>query len=362
MFDRVSNQEVKIAIDTLIAILGVKEEVSLNDLRRLLSKGDVQGCIQKIASHLGLPVHIDLSYVPKNASPDSVDRFESTYLAQTDSKGRGIEGVSAQVSIPQHLPMFGTAELNGYTIRVRVSKDCQRHANTFIAVMLHELSHVLLAALLSPHKNSELHTDLVPVILGFRKTVRRGRKVVESRSTTRVEKITTTTFGYLTDTQFDFACSHVTNLLEGYSKMKTDLQKATFRIEKEARKASAEFHRFLVYFNYLNKNPPKRMTPEHARRVVEMHSNNHISRWQQDMTNIMSTVESAKSFISQLNKHYYPTTVNSIGLHLTKHESFVSQLRLIKNEIRFENQTIYRYVPLTYRLRTVLFRNQLPKV
>ena len=97
MFDRVSDKEVTEAIETVIASLGVREEVSCGDLPRFLRKKDTQGCVQEIASRLGLPVRIELSYVPKDFSPDNPNRFESSSLAHTDWRGRGIEELWSRV-------------------------------------------------------------------------------------------------------------------------------------------------------------------------------------------------------------------------------------------------------------------------
>lgn len=362
MFNRLSNHEVTEAIDTLIATLGVREEVPCGDLRRFLWKKDTQGCVQQIAARLGLPVRIDLSYVPKDSAPGNPNRFESSSLAHTDWHGRGIEGITAQVLVPQRLPMFGTADLAGYPIKVRVSEGCHRHSHAFIAIVLHELSHVLLASLFSPHKDSELHTDLIPVILGFRETVRTGRKVVESRYTAVGTETTTTTYGYLTDAQFDLACRYVTDLLTQHARNKRDLHRTAWHLARRADKVSCALSQFREYFCYLDANPPRRMKPEHAQRVVTLHGQDNASVWENDLSTIHRCAESAQSFVGQVDRHYLPATLNQLALHARKLEPSEEHLRVLADAIRTENRILRRYVPVTLRLKRFLFRTPLFRV
>ena len=154
MFERLTNTDATNALDELIACLGVREEMPYHDLVALLQKKDPEGCVQEIATRLGLPIRISLSYVPKDFRPATANRFRSSALGRTDSTGRGIEGITAQVSIPHDLPMFGSSDLEGFPIRVRVSESCYAHPETFVTMIAHELSHVLLASLWSPHKDS----------------------------------------------------------------------------------------------------------------------------------------------------------------------------------------------------------------
>lgn len=151
-----------------------------DDLVALFRKKHIEECVQEIAGRLDLPIRISLS----------TGGFRSSASARTDWTGRGIEGITAQVLIPQHLPMFGTSALQGYSIRVRVSENCHAHPDAFVAIMAHELSHVLLASLYSP-LDSELHADLV---LGFRDAVRRGRKTIESTASGNTTTTRTITF------------------------------------------------------------------------------------------------------------------------------------------------------------------------
>ena len=142
MFDKLTNEEFQKAIDDVAATLGFKEDVFAATLLDLLRKQETQQCVQGIAAWLGLPIQIDLSYVSKDFKAGDKNRFHSSALSRTDWTGRGVEGITAQVAIPSRLPMFGSKEMEGYRISVRVSENCHERPETFIAVMAHELSHV----------------------------------------------------------------------------------------------------------------------------------------------------------------------------------------------------------------------------
>jgi len=61
---------------------------------------EIERGVKHIAFQLGLPIQIHLVYGEKN--------IQSAGLARTDAAGHGIEGVIAQVDIPQYLPKYGS--------------------------------------------------------------------------------------------------------------------------------------------------------------------------------------------------------------------------------------------------------------
>ena len=356
MFNRLSNDEITNALDELITCLGVKEEMDSHDLVALLEKEDTEGCVQEIAARLGLSIRINLSYVPKDYRPGNTNRFYTSALAQTDSNGRGIEGIFAQVSIPQHLPMFGMSGLQGYPIPVRVSKNCHAYPDTFVAIMAHELSHVLLASLWSTHKDSELHTDLVPIILGFRDVVRRGRKTIES--TTNGDTITTqtTTYGYLTDSQFEFACNYVAGLLHRHSHEKKRLLKVVEQVQGKLNKATRSLASFREYFRYLDLHPPKRMRKEHAERVVQLHGRDYSLEWERRITAVRKSMEIAEAFAGPLN-HYWTSTVEQLTTHIRELEVASAELDRLKKASTKDERILRKYVDFIYRFRRTLRRH-----
>jgi len=179
--------ELRTALNQLIRCVGVREEIPSNAFASFLRREDTQGCVQLIATKLGLPVRISLSYVSEDSKTRGTERFRTTALVRTGSSGRGTEGVVAEVDIPQDLPMYGTQALKDYTVPVRISRNICKYPSTLVTLLAHELSHILLVSLFHPNKDSELHTDLVPIVSGFHGIVRRGRKRIRTTERNGVE-------------------------------------------------------------------------------------------------------------------------------------------------------------------------------
>ncbi|OGO08519.1 MAG: hypothetical protein A2Y61_07705 [Chloroflexi bacterium RBG_13_60_13] len=350
MYNRLSNDDVKSALDELIGCLGIKEKVPSDDLTCLLRKKDVEGCTQGIAARLGLPIRVNLSYVGKDFKPGDANRFRSSALAGTDSAGRGVASITAQVSVPQHLPMFGTRGLENYPIQVRVSENCDADPDTFVAIMAHELSHVLLSSLWSKHKDSDLHTDLVPIILGFGEVVRKGRKAIEHTTSGNITTTRTTTYGYLTDAQFGFACSYVAGLVEGYSHEKEHLLGLVGQVQGKAREALRTVAAFRDYFGYLDIHPPARMRKEDAERVVRLHGQDWAREWESRITAVGRSVKTAEEFGLRLN-HYQSSAIEHLRTHIRTLEAASEEVDRITAAAEKDERMLRRYVSLIWRLR-----------
>ena len=152
--DAALEDDLPTVLDQLIKCLGVREAIRSNAFASFLRREDIQGCVQLIASRLGLPVRISVSYVSEDSKAGGTDGFRTTALVRTGSSGRGTEGIVAQVEIPQNLPMYGTQALQDYTVHVRISRNCLEYPLTFVTIIAHELSHILLASLLHPKRDS----------------------------------------------------------------------------------------------------------------------------------------------------------------------------------------------------------------
>jgi hypothetical protein len=355
MFERVSNDEITSALDELMSVLGIAEEIPVYVFVVPLRKKDTEGCVQEIATRLGLPIRIRLSYVPKTPRPGDTDGFRSSALARTDWTGHGIGAITAQVSIPRWLPMFGTRDLQGYPIQVRVSENCHAHPYTFVSTMVHELSHVLLASLRSPRKDSELHTDLVPILLGFGDVVRRGRKTIEVSTRGNITTTRTTTYGYLTDAQFEVACDHAAGLVKqhaGNKKRLLQLAGETDRKVREAGRALATFH---DYLEYLDNRRPRRMKKEHAQRLVELHGRDCASEWQGRITAARKRIEGAEAFVQPLN-HYTSGRIAQVSSHTRLLELASDELDQVTDAVINDNRILRKYVGFLHRLRRALSR------
>jgi hypothetical protein len=203
--EKIDDRYIEAAIKSLIPTLGIKESVDHEKLTDLVRSKKIQQAIQEIARCLGLPINVKLSYVPAEYSPNSKVHFQSSDLVNTDWKGRGTQSITAQVLIPKNLPIFGTKAFHNFPIEVRVSEISARNASTFVGVMGHELSHIVLYSLWHKERDNEIYTDLTAMILGLSKVMWLGRKVTTTKQDTERREMETTTYGYLTDDQFEFA-------------------------------------------------------------------------------------------------------------------------------------------------------------
>ena len=271
----VDNKYISKAIDELAEFLGIKEDIPAESVLYPLYNGNTKKCIERIANHLGLPITVNLI---------TSESFESCDLVTTDDAGQATEGITAQVSIPSHLPLYGSSELQGFPIQVKVSGDCERYADAFVATMVHELSHIVLHSLWHREKNNEIYTDLAAMLLGFAMAMRRGRYAVE---TTQIgmgwEQTTTTRFGYLTDNQFEFALRRINAILKtsrtALNTVRTKIARTLITYKKQLALYRKMFYEFNKLIEYIDRNPGNKIRKEDAPKIVEIHSLNYGERF-----------------------------------------------------------------------------------
>jgi hypothetical protein len=361
VFEKLSTNDVSIAVDELIGCLGVKEEAPCLDLLALLGKRDTQGCVQEIAVRLGLPIRISLSYVPKDFRAANTGGFQSSSLSRTDWAGHGVDCITAQVSIPNSLPLFGSSSLAGYPIGVRVSENCFERPETFVAVMAHELSHVLLRSLCHPNKDSELHTDLVPILLGFRDCVRMGRKDIQhttadGRTTTR-----TTTYGYLTDEQFEFACNKVTGFLKPHERDRQHLLALTKHVHRKLHQTKKGLASFRDCLLYLDTHLTAKIREKDAYRIVQFHTWDYTRAWESGIAQAGIDLEATDAFVSTLN-HYSSSTIEQLKVRTLSLDLESEQLHQFGEAIARDLKTLRRHVGLIYRLRSAEYSVRLAAI
>ena len=355
MFDKLSEKDISNALDDLSSTLGFKEEVAVEPFLALMRREDTQRCVQEIALWLGLPVQIDLSYVSKDFKAGDPNRFHSDQLSKTDWTGRGIEGITAQVAIPKYMPTYGTKALEGYHIRVRVSENCHEQPATFIAIMAHELSHVLLYSLLHPQRDSELHTDLVPVLLGFSDIVGTGRKVAKLSTKGNTTTQHTTTYGYLTDSQFQFASDTVKTAVAGHSSEKNSLREQTAQIHLKLRIARRRLARFRKYLQHIDKNPKAAVKPGHAPKLVECHGLSYTREWEIAIEQTEGVLHEVEGFIEPLN-HYTSRAVERLNQYPHTLKLTSKQVDDLVSVITSDLRVLRKYVGPIRKLLSVLFQ------
>lgn len=338
------------ALDELISFLGIKELVDQERLVSLIQSKRVKECAKEIALQLGLPVAIDMTFVPKGFRPGKNDGFQSSHLVKTDSQGRGREGIVAQVSIPSDLPLFGTSRMVDFPIRVRVGEDCYDHPETLIAVMAHELSHILLHSLMHKERENEFYTDLTPMVLGFAEVVRSGRKVVTesysnsdpySRSTTTHTE--TTTYGYLTDDNFDLVFSRVVSALAAHEAPKKALIGRVYGLKRMLSEADNMFTYLVKCLDHLDKKLSSKMTFADAQRISAFHQLGYTDDYRARIAKYREKVDTIGSGLSNI-KHYTPANSERIDLFERPLESAAEGVLELVNSLKKDTTVAGKYI------------------
>lgn len=351
MGSNIDNKYISNAIDELINLLGIKEEIPIDTILKPFRTGNIKGCIENIANYLGLPIVVNLSYVPAKYQQRNVgNRFESSALATTDRASRGVEGITAQVSIPSYLPLYGTPELQNFPIAVKISDNCLEHSETFMSIMAHELCHVVLHTLWHKEKDNEFYADLTVMILGFSKVMEIGRKVEETKNYVILTQTSTTTYGYLSDKQFYFAFNKISEM----RKKNIDLKKKLLRKLTTYRKQLSSYKKELIYFRkfveYLDKNQNKAIRKEDIPKIVMFH--------QPDYTDTFTAVvRSSEERLKEINDfcvgllHYTQQRLNSLRIFNEEIDTLISELKekfdLLNNDVRI----LRKYIDILYKLK-----------
>lgn len=247
VFSSLSVKELTDAINEMVASVGVSENQPLDKLIELLHRGEVQEATERVAKILRLPVKIALSFVPEDYNSEAPASFRTSALVTTGCDGRGFSGIVAQVAIPRNLPMYGTPALAGFPVQIRVGEKAHRQPYTFIAIMAHELSHIVLHSLIHPQRHSEIHTDLIPLLLGFRAVVAQGRKVVVTEHQGDSIRTTTTTHGYLTDEQFRIASQRLEKIVANRRAYVRRLRERVMTLQQSTAALEREIKRYKLY-------------------------------------------------------------------------------------------------------------------
>jgi hypothetical protein len=295
MKECVSNSYVEKALGELIDVLGVKEEPNYANIEALFHEKDIGPGVKSIALQLGLPIDINLEYGEKN--------IQSEGLARTDANGRGIEGIVAQVRIPAYLPWFGTSEMINYPIKIFLGSDYRNHIWALMTILVHELSHVLLHSLRSQHSDNEIYTDLAGPILGLTTVVEFGRKTETTEYTDEGTRTKTTTYGYLSDKQFDSVKKLIAQALHDRRGAGIKAETEISELNRLCMTAKQQIAKFKKNLGSIDNYPKNRISEEDAVRLVSFHHSNYLDDFMIILQECEKHLEQASSFI-KLNRHY----------------------------------------------------------
>lgn len=336
------------AVGELIKLLGVKENIPQENVLKPLNAGRTTESLEQIASYLGLPIKVKVSYS---------EIFESRSLSTTDETGRGMESISAQVSIPGNLPLYGTNSLVGFPINVKVGGDYLNYPETFVAIMAHELSHIVLHSLSFGEKDNEYYTDIAAMILGFSEIIQSGRKVVKTRDYNDHIETTTTRCGYLSDEHFDFAYRRIAEVRKMYARSYIDLKKKCRKklisFMKQISHYKKELFLFQKYVKYLDKHQNKRFRKDDATKIVQFHQIGYadnlidvLRKWEEKLREVN---ERYTGFVHKSWHYTKPTLVSLRALHEVI-DGLTSDLKNQTNSLATNTRVTGRYVGMLEKL------------
>lgn len=358
MDNEVTNDYIDKALNELYLIFGVKESIDYKKLILLIDAKKIKEAVNEIALYLALPISVNISYVPKGYRPNSNDGFSSLHLVKTDTRNRGIGGITAQVSIPQNLPLYRSPGMVNFPISVRLSENCAENPATLISVMAHELSHIVLYSMWHKEKQNEFYTDITAMLLGFAKNMEIGRKVIKTKiytssgflSSTTTTHTETTTYGYLSDENFDFAFHKIKDLLNKQKTIKIKLLKKFELSRKQLCRTKRLLFCFEKYLEYLDKNLKQEIFPEDIKKLSAFHQPGYT-----DSSHFFLREETARLEVSLKNiedmQAYTEGSVKmmreyDVQLDLTNKE-LIKYTSLLKNDM----DVLRKYIGFLYKIK-----------
>lgn len=327
--------------------LGVKEPVEFGPLSKLHSKGDYIALCKAIGLHLGLANAVRLS-----TTSDS-RRFTTHALSKTDVSGRGTHGIVAQVHIPMHLPMYGTASFSAYVIEMLLANGFSAtNSYTAVALLAHELSHVLLHGIKHPNRTSEQFTDLVPIMMGFGDIVERGRVVTSSGQRDGREYTSTVTYGYLTDSEFALARKLTRARIAMRRSRKRKVLAAAHRTSSRARDGLDSLRIVSDGLRVLDLAKP-RVRASDGLRIVELHVPGYLEEQAQVLSNASDCAEKVSAFCLKLTQYSVVQLHRLEALHI-ECAHFESQLSVVEDRLRSDSRIVLRTQSVDVRLRRAI--------
>lgn len=350
--DNIDDTYLNNAIKELVDLLGVSETLNPKDYSPLVKSKNYNECINKISSHFGLQCKYNIKMVPKGYSATK-RYYQSSGLVETDDYGKGSAGITAQVHIPGNLPLFGDLILKKFTIDVIVGEEYSENEDTFVSIMAHEIAHLLLATLRHPKSDNEIYADLVPLVLGFSKIVKHGRKVidiVDEQDGVLTKQITTTTkYGYLNDHQFNYASNMVDGILIKFKDRKNRLFGLSDQAGNKIKQLQKRIEKRNSLLNDLPKHSKKRVSFDDSKIIVTLYGNSNIYDYEM-------IIQQAEKLRKEVYEGYNNIThyTKKVGKKMNEAESQITKTNNLLSSVLLKLETdiniINRNLSLPYRL------------
>jgi hypothetical protein len=208
------------------------------------------------------------------------------------------------VEIPSSFPQLGSAELHNYPINMKISDNCFDYQLTFITIMSHELSHILLRSVLHKEKDNEFYTDLTAMILGFYEIFKIGRKLeLRTRDNSDSYTIHTTTYGYLTDVQFEYAYTKIRTMLLKSRNAKDYLISELAKYSAQLSLVQSIIDEFNTLMNSYDLKQSQTFSKEDSDMIVTFHQPDFLYDYDSIIKSCGKFVEEIRAFCEGCNQY-----------------------------------------------------------
>jgi len=337
MASNISKREIKSIIEEIELTFGIKDAIDVDQLNNLLVNNKIKEVVETIGKQLGLPVSFNVQLS---------DKFETSQLAKKYKSG--VESITAQVLIPGNLPFYGTKELVNYPITVKISGNCFQQPESFFMVLSHELSHVLLHSIRSKEKDNEIYTDISAMMLGFVSVYDKGRKVSKESQFLMYKSVETTTYGYLSDEQFEFAQGQISLKLQKIRKEKENLINKITSFRNLSIKCKKRMLLFNDLLDFISKNHNLHFSQVDALKITTFFQMGYLDRFESAQDNLKHRVLKIES---QFENSF--ANLTNLGTYFEEIEKIVLEEKELNRQVEDNISTIIKYLPLSYKIRKV---------
>lgn len=331
------------ALDDLIDSFGVQEPVKYYKITKLIRSEKYHEAVHKVASELGLPITVNIEFV---SSTQGFDGHHSS----TSKRNNQNKSTPARVLIPSDLPFYGSSEMTGFPIEVQIKKGRAQKPTSMVAVLAHELSHIVLHSMHHQRKDSEAYTDLTAMILGFDEVMEKGREDFAryfNDPKTNKRKKQKIKYGYLDDSTFEHALNKIRRTREKRKQKKESVIKIIDEIKEIANGIPAKIDVLRNRLDGLRDKQRENISQEKAKQLQHLHlpdygddkkayakkAKEEAKEKQEKIENISTYNDKSMKAISDLKNH-------SERLR----DNLESRIKSIENDIRLA-ESCYSFMP-----------------
>ena len=355
MDNELPNEYIDSAIEELANSIGIAEPINAKQIISLIRHSQIKEALKLIALQLNLPVDINIISVPDNYQhQNSNNKYTTTSLTEKEINGVS-HGITAQVEIPSNLPRFGSPIMNGFTINIKISEKATKEPQAFALVIAHELSHVLLYSLNHPQKENEFYTDITAMMSGFLYVFQNGRIRVKTEGYVDYNKTrtTTTTYGYLNDSQFVFAVNKINCILQGHRTKSAQLGSELNKYRLMIRGYMNCLNQFQEYIKFFSIKTSKLISAQDGIKIASFFKPGYIDDLITQMERYGQIHQPVQKFIDDLCC-YTVSSSKQVESYIRNLEIETKNVSASKKAIKKDIKVLSRNISLLYKMKVVL--------